>query len=108
MAYFAKLDSDNIVLAVHSVRDEDCQNSEGVETEAVGIQFLQNVHGWSLWKKTSYNTIRGVHMNPDEGAPSNTPEKAFRKNFASVGFTYDAQRDAFIPPKPCDRDWETR
>jgi len=43
------------------------------------------------WIQTSYNTHGGVHKN------GGTP---LRKNFAGIGFTYDAQRDAFIPPKP--------
>lgn len=42
------------------------------------------------WIKTSYNTVAGVHVN------GGTP---LRKNFASVGYTYDKTRDAFIPPK---------
>lgn len=43
------------------------------------------------WIQTSYNTHGGVHAN------GGTP---LRKNYAGIGFTYDAQRDAFIPPKP--------
>jgi len=44
----------------------------------------------SMWIQTSYNTVGGKH-------PNNMP---LRKNFAGIGYTYDAQRDAFIPPKP--------
>ena len=43
------------------------------------------------WVQTSYNTHGGVHAN------GNTP---LRKNYAGIGYTYDATRDAFIPPKP--------
>ena len=43
------------------------------------------------WIQTSYNTHGGVH------ATGGTP---LRKNYAGIGFTYDSQRDAFIPPKP--------
>jgi len=102
MAYFAKLNSDNIVLAVHSVRDEDCINSEGIESEEVGIAFLQEIHGWTLWKKTSYNTREGKHYNSETGELSSDQSKAFRKNFAGIGSRYDPTLDAFIPPKLYD------
>ena len=52
------------------------------------------------WIQTSYNTRGGVHYQPDSQEPSNDQSKALRKNYAGVGFTYDRERDAFIPPKP--------
>ena len=52
------------------------------------------------WIQTSYNTRGGAHYNPETGEPSADQTKALRKNYAGVGYTYDAQRDAFIPPKP--------
>jgi hypothetical protein len=52
------------------------------------------------WIQTSYNTRGGVHYNPETNQPSADQTKALRKNFAGIGYTYDAQRDAFIPPKP--------
>ncbi len=52
------------------------------------------------WIQTSYNTRGGVHYNPDSNEPSADQSKALRKNYAGIGFTYDAGRDAFIPPKP--------
>lgn len=52
------------------------------------------------WIQTSYNTRGGVHYNPDTGEPSADQSKALRKNYAGIGYSYDAQRDAFIPPKP--------
>ena len=52
------------------------------------------------WIQTSYNTRGGVHYNPETGEPSADQTKALRKNYAGIGYTYDAQRDAFIPPKP--------
>jgi hypothetical protein len=48
------------------------------------------LHTGNIWKRTSYNTAGGQHP---EGRP-------FRKNYAGIGFKYDAQRDAFIPPQP--------
>jgi hypothetical protein len=62
-----------------------------MKMNTVGIQFLENIHGWPLWKQTSYNTQANVH------ALGGTP---FRKNYAGIGYTYDEDRDAFIPPKP--------
>lgn len=52
------------------------------------------------WIQTSYNTRGGVHYQPDSNTPSEDQTKALRKNYAGIGYTYDAARDAFIPPKP--------
>jgi hypothetical protein len=52
------------------------------------------------WIQTSYNTRGGVHYNPETGEPSDDQSKSLRKNFAVVGYIYDDQLDAFIPPKP--------
>lgn len=63
-----------------------------VETVIVAEQdFINSLPDYSSWIQTSYNTAGGVHRLG--GIP-------LRKNFASVGYTYDTQRDAFIPPKP--------
>ncbi len=91
MAHFAKLGINSKVIGVEVVADADCQNADNNEDETVGIQFLENIHGWPLWKQTSYNTQANVH------ALGGTP---FRKNYAGIGHTYDEDRDAFIPPKP--------
>ncbi len=55
------------------------------------------------WIQTSYNTRGGVHYQPDSNTPSADQSKALRKNYAGVGYTYDRERDAFIPPKPYSR-----
>ena len=52
------------------------------------------------WIQTSYNTRGGVHYQPNTNEPSEDQSKALRKNYAGIGYTYDATRDAFIPPKP--------
>jgi len=52
------------------------------------------------WIQTSYNTRGGIHYNPETGEPSADQSKALRKNYAGIGYTYNAQLDAFIPPKP--------
>ena len=58
----------------------------------LGIDFLNQLYNTNdNWKQTSYNTKGGVHSN--NGTP-------FRKNHAGIGYTYDLQRDAFIPQKP--------
>jgi hypothetical protein len=67
MAYFAKIGLNNKVISVHSVHDNELKDSNGVEQENIGIEFLTNLHGWPIWKQTSYN---GSNI---------------RKNFAGVG-----------------------
>lgn len=52
------------------------------------------------WIQTSYNTRGGVHYNPETNQPSADQSKALRKNYAGIGYTYNRERDAFIPPKP--------
>lgn len=55
------------------------------------------------WIQTSYNTRGGVHYQPDSNTPSADQSKALRKNYAGIGYTYNRERDAFIPPKPFSR-----
>ena len=92
MASFAKIEN-NIVTIVVSVVNDVLKDSNGVEQEAIGVQFLKTLYNEpnAIWKQTSYNTRGGVHNN--EGIP-------FRKNHAGIGYTYDESRDAFISPKP--------
>ena len=81
MAHFAKIGLNSKVISVHSIHNNELKDANGVEDENLGIEFLTNLHGWPLWKQTSYNDN-------------------IRKNFAGVGHTYDEDRDAFIAPKP--------
>jgi hypothetical protein len=92
MATFAKLNSENIVLTVESIHNNELLDN-GVELEEKGIQFLKTLYNEpnAIWKQTSYNTHGGVHNNG--GIP-------LRKNHAGIGYTYDQTRDAFISPKP--------
>ena len=86
MAHFAKINESNIVTQVVVVNDSDGNN------DTDGQNFLNNLFKTThTWKKTSYNTYGNTH------SLGGTP---YRKNFASVGFTYDSSRDAFIEPKP--------
>lgn len=91
MASFAKLGLNGKVIEVQSVNNEVLHDANGVEQENIGIDFLTQLTGWAIWKQTSYNTKSGTHKN------GGTP---FRKNFAGIGYTYDEDRDAFIPPRP--------
>ena len=81
MASFAKIGLNNKVIEILSLHNDELKDSNGVEQENLGIEFLTNLHGWSIWKQTSFNGN-------------------IRKNFAGIGFTYDEDRDAFIAPKP--------
>jgi hypothetical protein len=91
MASFAKIGLNNKVIEVLSVVNEVLHDSNGVEQEAIGIDFLTKLTGYPVWKQTSYNTKGGIHT--EGGTP-------FRKNHAGIGMTYDEDRDAFIPKKP--------
>jgi hypothetical protein len=103
MASFAKIGLNNKVIAVHSVHNNvlleeqlDENNNViyvGVEQESKGVEFLKTLYKEpnAVWKQTSYNTSGGVHKL------GGTP---LRKNYASIGYTYDEDRDAFIAPKP--------
>jgi hypothetical protein len=90
MASFAKIGLNSKVIEVLSVHNNVLKDSNGIEVENIGIDFLTKLTGWAIWKQTSYNTIAGVHLL------GGTP---FRKNHAGIGYTYDENRNAFIPPK---------
>lgn len=82
MAHFAQLDEQNVVTQVIVVHNNDLLDESGQENEFRGVSFCKSLFGDdTVWRQTSYNGN-------------------FRKNFAGIGFTYDAQRDAFIAPQP--------
>lgn len=80
MSHFAEIDENNIVIQV--LEGDDLMPNEGYDW------LVENLSG--TWIKTSYKTAGGVHL--DGGTP-------LRKNYASIGYTYDEGRDAFIAPK---------
>jgi hypothetical protein len=80
MAHFCKLDENNVVTEVHVVANRDTSDANGVEKEYIGQAFLEKLFG-GTWKQTSYNGN-------------------IRKNYAGIGYTYNADIDAFVPPKP--------
>lgn len=88
MAHYAQLNDNNVVTQVVVVSDD----------EADPQTFLADVLGHGgIWIQTSYNTRGGVHYGQDN-LPDDKP--ALRKNYAGIGYSYDSDRDAFIPPKP--------
>jgi len=89
MAHFVKLNAENYVIFVTVARNED-DNRE--------IEISQETG--EIYKRTSYNTRGGIHYQSDNNTPSLDQSKAFRKNYAGIGYYYDSIRDAFIPPKP--------
>lgn len=91
MSHFAQLDENNIVIFVTVGRQED----DGKEAE------LSERTG-DTYKQTSYNTIGGIYLDPATREPATDQSKAFRKNYAGLGYFYDEALDAFIPPKTFD------
>lgn len=82
MAHFAQLDSSNMVIQVIVVGNPDCLDENGNESETVGVAFCKSLFGADTqWRQTSYSG-------------------SIRKNYAGIGCTYDAARDAFIMPQP--------
>jgi len=85
MAHFAKVDQGKVITVIVA-------EPEFFDT------FVDSSPG--EWIQTSYNTRGGVHYEPDSNTPSSDQSKALRKNYAGIGFSYDRDRDAFIPPQP--------
>jgi hypothetical protein len=81
MAHFAKLGTGNIVEQVISINNSVITDSNGIEQEQLGVDFINKLYNTrDVWKQTSYNNN-------------------IRKNYAGIGYTYDEDRDAFIPKK---------
>jgi hypothetical protein len=80
LAHFCKLDENNVVTQVIVVANKDTADANGVEKEYIGAAFCEKLLG-GTWKQTSYNGT-------------------IRKNYAGVGYTYNADIDAFVPPQP--------
>ena len=99
MAHFAKLGVNGKVLSVEVVADADCQGADGTEMESIGVDFLNKTHGWPLWAKTSYNTRGGKYYNAD-GSEASDQSKAYRGNYAGIGYTWDEDNEIFWPKQP--------
>jgi hypothetical protein len=90
MSHYAKIENE-IVVQVNVIEDD---------------YFYSNPDRYvGKWVKTSYNTRGGVHYDPNSGQPSNDQSKSLRKNYAGIGYKYDEELDAFIPPKPEIGEW---
>ena len=82
MAHFAQLDENNVVTQVIVVSNDDITDSNGVETESIGVAFCQKLLGANTnWKQTSYNSN-------------------MRVRYAGIGYSYNAELDAFVAPQP--------
>jgi len=81
MSYFAKIENGLVTQVIVAEQD-----------------FIDGIGG--VWVQTSYNTRGGIHYAPNSKDPDGSI--ALRKNYAGKGYTYDPDRDAFIPPKPYD------
>ena len=82
MAHFAQLDENNVVTQVIVVSNDDTSDSNGTEVESIGVAFCQKLLGADTnWKQTSYNSN-------------------MRVRYAGIGYSYNAELDAFVPPQP--------
>ena len=95
MAHFAKLGANSKVIQVLTLDNKDMLNADGVEDESVGQQYLETHNNWpaQMWIQTSYNTVGNTHNSGDNS-------KAFRSNYAGIGYTCDQDNQIFWPKKP--------
>ena len=95
MAHFAKLGANGKVIQVLTLDNKDMHNADGVEDETVGQQYLELHNNWpaQMWIQTSYNTNSNKHSSGDDS-------KAFRGNYAGIGFEWDEDNQIFWPKKP--------
>ena len=95
MAHFAKIGMNGKVIQVLTLDNKDMLNADNVEDESVGLQYLERHNNWSaqMWIQTSYNTIANTHKSGDNS-------KAFRGNYAGIGFEWDEDNQIFWSKKP--------
>jgi len=95
MAHFAKLGANGKVIQVLTLDNKDMLNADGIEDEAVGQQYLERHNNWpaQMWIQTSYNTSQNKHNSGDDS-------KAFRGNYAGIGYSWDEDNNIFWPKKP--------
>ena len=95
MAHFAKLGANGKVIQVLTMDNDKMLNADGVEDETVGQQWLETHNNWpaQMWIQTSYNTSGNTHNSGDNS-------KAFRGNYAGIGYTWDEDNNIFWPKKP--------
>ena len=95
MAHFAKLGINGKVITVLTMDNDKMLNADGVEDETVGQQWLETHNNWpaQMWIQTSYNTSGNTHNSGDNS-------KAFRGNYAGIGYEWDEDNQIFWPKKP--------
>ena len=95
MAHFVKLGANGKVIQVLTLDNKDMLNADGIEDEAVGQQYLERHNNWpaQMWIQTSYNTYNNKHNSGDDS-------KAFRGNYAGIGYSWDEDTNIFWPKKP--------
>ena len=95
MAHFAKLGANGKVIQVLTMDNDKMLNADGVEDETVGQQWLETHNNWpaQMWIQTSYNTSQNKHSSGDNS-------KAFRGNYAGIGYIWDEDDNIFWPKKP--------
>ena len=95
MAHFAKLGANGKVIKVLTMDNDKMLNADGVEDETVGQQWLETHNNWpaQMWIQTSYNTSSNTHSSGDNS-------KAFRGNYAGIGYEWDEDNNIFWPKKP--------
>ena len=95
MAHFAKLGANGKVIQVLTMDNDKMLNADGVEDETVGQQWLETHNNWpaQMWIQTSYNTMANTHNSGDNS-------KAFRGNYAGIGYEWDEDNNIFWPKKP--------
>tara|TARA_Y100001951_G_C11249389_1_gene245407 strand:+ start:529 stop:912 length:384 start_codon:yes stop_codon:yes gene_type:complete len=81
MAHFAQIGLNNKVISVTSINNNVITDTAGIEREDLGTDYLANLTGWAVWKRT-------------------WKDGSQRKRFAGKGYTYDEDNDAFLLPKP--------
>ena len=105
MAHFAKLGVNGKVIAVHGLDNDQMLNADNVEDESVGQNRLQQIHGWpaQMWIQTSYNTRNNKYYTTNEAGnivEAADQSKAFRGNYAGIGYTWDEDNEIFWPKQP--------
>ena len=97
MAHFAKLGIDNEVIEIVYMETILTMTNGGLEDENIGIAYLKKHHGHESWKKCSYNTQAGAHLNGGT---------AYRGNYPKLGLFYNSTLDKFVEPRPLDNNGE--
>ena len=95
MAHFAKIGMNGKVIQVTTMSNEVMKDDQGNEVEAKGQEWLERHNNWpkQMWIQTSYNTSQNKHSSGDDS-------KAFRGNYAGIGYTWDEDNQIFWPKQP--------